>query len=149
MTATEPAESTFHDEALSTRRRLVISVFDAHDGFVVHVSGELDVVTRNQLVAAATAGRHPHVLIDLGGVTFMDCGGYGSLVAARRLIQSSGKQLTITGQTGQPARFLDMLADLEEPRRPPLLNHRPAAPRRVGARARDHSVMVQVAFFNT
>ena len=93
--------------------RLLLDVFDTPDTRVVHVTGELDLATRNQLVSASTAGRHPEMFIDLGGVTFMDCSGYRALVASRRIIEGEGRSLTIRGQTGQPARLLDLIVELE------------------------------------
>ena len=82
---------------------------------MVVVTGELDLSTRNQLMSAATAGRHPAMVIDLTGCTFMACSGYGSLVASRLAIERDGRSLTITGQNGQPARLWKLIADLEPP----------------------------------
>ena len=119
MTATVQAEPTLRAHAPPSGRKLLIHESTTHNSSVVHVTGELDFVTRNQLVSAATVGQHPNMRIDLGEVTFMDCGGYQALVAARRFIEGEGRQLTITGQTGQPARLLDMIAELEKcPLRP-------------------------------
>jgi anti-anti-sigma factor len=80
---------------------------------VVHVVGELDCATRDQLVTALTAGHQPAMTIDLGGITFMDCSGYAALVAARQVIESDGRSLAVTGQTGQPARLWKLIAELE------------------------------------
>lgn len=93
--------------------RLFLNVCNTHNTCVVHVAGELDLATRDQLVSASTEGHHPAMVIDLGGVTFMDCSGYGSLVASRRVIEGEGRSLAITGQTGQPARLCKLIADLE------------------------------------
>lgn len=92
---------------------LLLDVFDAHNTRVVHVTGELDLATRDLVVSAATAGHHPAMVIDLGGVTFMDCSGYGSLVASRLVIEGEGRSLTVMGQTGEPARLCRLIADLE------------------------------------
>lgn len=94
--------------------RLLLNVVITQNTCVVHVTGELDLVTRNQLVSAATAGHHPEIVIDLSGVSFMDCSGYRALVASRRIVEGEGRSLRIRGQTGQPARFLDLIAELEE-----------------------------------
>ena len=80
---------------------------------VIYVSGELDLATRDQLVSVVTAGRRPAVEVYLGGCTFMDCSGYGALVASRLAIEGQGRSLTITGQTGQPALLWKLIADLE------------------------------------
>jgi anti-anti-sigma factor len=86
---------------------------------VVHVSGELDCATHNQFVSTATAGHHPSVTIELGGVTFMDCNGYDALVTSRLFVEGEGRSLTITGQTGQPARLIDLITELENGHRQP------------------------------
>ena len=80
---------------------------------VIHVSGELDLATRDQLVSVITAGRRPMVEVHLGGCTFMDCSGYGALVASRLVIEAQGRSLAITGQTGQPAVLWKLIADLD------------------------------------
>lgn len=79
----------------------------------IYVSGELDLATRDQLVSVVTGGRRPTVEVHLGGCTFMDCSGYGALVASRLAIEGQGRSLTITGQTGQPALLWKLIADLE------------------------------------
>ena len=92
---------------------LLLSVYPEGESCVVHATGELDLASRNQILAASTAGNHPAMVIDLAGVTFMDCGGYGSLVASRLVLEQAGRALTITGPTGQPARLLDRIAAME------------------------------------
>ena len=104
-------ESDAGNRALEPRLLLQASV--TQNTCVVHVTGELDLATRDQLVSASTAGHHPGMMIDLAGVTFMDCAGYRALVASRRIIESEGRSLMITGQAGQPKRFLDLIAELE------------------------------------
>ena len=44
-------------------------------------SGELDLSSRNQLFVAATTGNDRAMVIDLADLNFMDCSGYGGLVA--------------------------------------------------------------------
>jgi anti-anti-sigma factor len=84
---------------------------------VVRVTGELDLAARDQLVSVSTTGHHPAIVIDLGGVAFLDCSGYGALVTSRNIIEGEGRSVTITGQTGQPARLFDLIAELENERR--------------------------------
>ena len=85
------------------------------------------------------------MMIDLSGVTFMDCSGYSSLLAARHVIEGQGRSLTITGQTGQPARFLDMIAELEKCPLRRARDHRPASPHHLSGSRRSDSIGVQVA----
>ncbi len=46
-------------------------------------------------------------------MTFMDCCGYGALVAARRALRLEGGSLTLRNQSGQPAALLGLLSSLE------------------------------------
>ena len=80
---------------------------------VVRVGGELDVSTRAQVRDACLTGRGNSVVVEMAEVTFMDCSGYGCLVAARRILEASGGSLTLRHQTGQPAQFLQLLARLQ------------------------------------
>ena len=92
---------------------LTINVYPEGDTCVVHAAGELDIASGDQLLVAATAGRHPATVIDLADLTFMDCGGYRSLVASRVVIEQQGRSLSVRGQTGEPARLLNLIAELE------------------------------------
>jgi len=127
MTARGRIESPSDVRLCAPEPKLSIRVFTAHETRVIHVTGELDLATCDQLVTASTAGPHPTMTIDLGGVTFMDCSGYGSLIASRHIIQSQGGALTITGQTGQPARLFELIAELEKCALRPARNHRLAS----------------------
>ncbi|HEX2783592.1 MAG TPA: STAS domain-containing protein, partial [Ilumatobacteraceae bacterium] len=89
---------------------MILHVYPEGDSRVVQATGELDLASRNQLFVASTAGNHPAMVIDLAAVTFMDCSGYGSVVASRLVVEREGRALTIRGQTGQPARLLDLIA---------------------------------------
>jgi anti-anti-sigma factor len=81
---------------------------------VVHVHGELDVATRNLVRRACLGGRRKTVVVEMSQMTFMDCSGYGGLVAARLVLQERGGSLTLQNQAGQPAELLTMLAALEQ-----------------------------------
>ncbi|MEV6022453.1 STAS domain-containing protein [Streptomyces sp. NPDC052036] len=69
---------------------------------VLHVSGELDLVTspvlRQRVHDAVADGRH-RVVLDLSDVVFCDSSGVGVLVATRRLIRScqGGLRLILPG----------------------------------------------------
>jgi anti-anti-sigma factor len=80
---------------------------------VVQISGELDVVTRNIVRRACLAGRRTEVVVEMSDMTFMDCSGYGGLIAARNDLQAHGGSLTLQNQAGQPAELLTMLQHLE------------------------------------
>jgi anti-anti-sigma factor len=81
---------------------------------VVQIHGELDVATRNVVRRACLGGRRRTVVVEMGGATFMDCSGYGGLVAARLALQRDGGSLTLRNQVGQPAELLALLAILHQ-----------------------------------
>ena len=96
--------------------RLLVTCSTEDTQRVVWATGELDAANHDQLVVAATAGDHPATVIDLAGVTFMDCSGYGSLTTSRLAVESDGRELTTRGQTGQPARLFELIVALEDRR---------------------------------
>ena len=113
MSITVRADPIIEYSADRPSPNLAVNVFPEGDSCVIHTTGELDLATRNQLFMATTAGNHPTMVIDLTRLTFMDCSGYGCLAACRLVIEGGGRTLVIRGQTGQPARLLDMIAQHE------------------------------------
>jgi len=65
---------------------------------VVHVGGEIDVYTapvlREHLDEHIAAGRH-HLVVDLGGVTFMASTGLGVLVGRLKLVRGANGTLRL------------------------------------------------------
>lgn len=106
--ATEPSSLNDSDGQIFTLR---VSNRGAHR--VVQISGELDIATRGRAHQACLDGRGKFVVVEMADMTFMDCCGYSGLVAARRILQAHGGSLTLSHQTGQPAKLLAMLAPLE------------------------------------
>ncbi len=106
----ESASSARTDDATFT---LSVTKHGRHR--VVHLGGELDVATRAQVRHACLSGRGNVVVVEMADTTFMDCSGYGGLVAARLILQAGGGSLTLRHQTGQPAELLKMLAHLHSP----------------------------------
>ena len=80
---------------------------------VVQLSGELDLATRDAAVGVCTAAEHQHVVIDLSGLTFMDCAGYGGLAAAASILERRGGSSTLIQATGEPQRLLALIERLE------------------------------------
>lgn len=92
---------------------LSLSVLSEGDTCVVCATGELDRASSDRLFAASTADGHRQVSIDLAAVSFMDCSGYGGLVASRLRLEGDGRTLTVRGITGQPKRLVDLIERLE------------------------------------
>jgi anti-anti-sigma factor len=82
---------------------------DVNGDHVVHLEGELDLASRQLAYDACVAHKNPSVVVDLSGLTFIDCAGYGRLVTARDTLQLRGGELRLDGAIGQPARFLALV----------------------------------------
>ena len=76
----------------------------------VHLAGELDIATRELVHRACVGSEHQDVAVEMAHTTFMDCAGYGGLVAARLELEQRGGSLTLRNPTGQPADLLALLA---------------------------------------
>ena len=83
---------------------------------VVTLSGELDVRTRQLAENACLTGHGLAVVVDMSELSFMDCCGYAGLIAIRRALLAEGGSLTLTNQSGQPARLLALLGTAESMR---------------------------------
>lgn len=84
-----------------------------HGDRILYVSGELDVATRNVMSRACLENSDKSVVVEMAEMTFMDCCGYGGLVAARQVLVQHGGTLTLRNQAGQPAELLALLSSLE------------------------------------
>lgn len=71
---------------------------------LVEVRGDLDMLTASSLAARLdelTAGRRPDVVLDLRGVSFVDCAGLGMLCRARnRVLARRGRLRLISDDPG-------------------------------------------------
>jgi anti-anti-sigma factor len=105
------------DDSASGAPNLRVRVSIDGGNHVVDVSGELDVRTRRLVEQACLTGHDLAVVVDMSGLTFMDCCGYAGLIAIRRALLAQGGSLTLTNQSGQPARLLDLLGAAELVRR--------------------------------
>lgn len=76
---------------------------------VIALSGDLDVASRPQFLAACRSGGVDDVIVDLGGLGFMDCCGYSGLIQARLEIPSA----SVRNAVGQPAHLISMLRMME------------------------------------
>lgn len=90
-----------------------VSVSSHGRGSVVHVSGDLDLAARELVYRACLSAGRGAVEVDLGRVSFMDCAGYGGLVAAGVDLRASGGSLVVRPRSGQPAYLFDALVRIE------------------------------------
>jgi anti-anti-sigma factor len=78
----------------------------------VSVAGEIDLGSGQRLFeyAIEAVQRHgPRLAVDLGGVTFMDCGGVVVLLAIRSRVRRLGGQLSVVAMSGAVHKVLDIL----------------------------------------
>lgn len=76
---------------------------------VVVMSGELDLGSRGAAFHACTSPAHVDVIVEMAGLEFMDCAGYGALVAARTILKGRGGSLSLTNPGGEPLRLLSLI----------------------------------------
>lgn len=80
------------------------------DGVLV-VSGELDIATVDELSAAARTALETTastLVLDFGGVTFVDSTGLGALVRLRKEAEQRGLRLRLEGVRPEVRRVLDL-----------------------------------------
>jgi anti-anti-sigma factor len=88
-----------------------ISTHRLADGtMMVDVRGELDLASiatlRDDLASRVVAMRPPHVVVDLGLVTFMDSTALGALINVQRSARSVGASLQVANPSPFVARML-------------------------------------------
>jgi anti-sigma B factor antagonist len=94
------------------RPELSIAVQRAPDEVVVHLAGEIDVLTVTNLstiVNEALANEPPaRIVLDMAGVTFCDSQGLGTLVVLSRKAQHAGSVLALANVGDFLMRVLDI-----------------------------------------
>lgn len=94
---------------------------DAAGRDVLVVTGDVDLATAHDLVAAAEAwvasGVGGPVRLDLSGVTFLDSTGVSALLEIRRSASNAGNQVIVVGQSSPVDRVLALagISDLFAP----------------------------------
>ncbi|MFF2205480.1 STAS domain-containing protein [Streptomyces sp. NPDC058145] len=78
---------------------------------VLTVAGEIDHHTGDALSQALdlSGTPRPHVVVDLGQVTFMDSSGINILIAAHRTLTEAGGWLRLSNPTGTVLRTLQLI----------------------------------------
>ena len=87
-----------------------IGVSDPLSAAVV-LDGEIDISTCpaiRRLLMAAISGGNVHLAVDMSGVTFIDAGGIGGLVAAANRARRAGGGLSLLAPSPQVRRLLDV-----------------------------------------
>ena len=85
----------------------------APDSVLLVVSGELDLATvavLDESLRRAESARRPVVLLDLGGVTFLDCTGLTALLAAARRVAEAGGEISVMRASAPICRLLRLTA---------------------------------------
>lgn len=81
------------------------------DRAVVHVGGEIDLATCQQLrdaLASLVDGGVDEVVVDLERVTFLDSSGIGVLISTHRRIREHGGSLRLFGPSEKVRRVLEL-----------------------------------------
>jgi anti-sigma B factor antagonist len=77
----------------------------------VVVTGELDVLSASGLrasIARRTADGCSSVVLDLDGVTFIDCTGLSALLACQQEVAASGGSFSVAALSAAVARVIDL-----------------------------------------
>jgi anti-sigma B factor antagonist len=89
---------------------------DRPHAYEVMIAGELDVEAAGSLdreLDALIAAGARFIVLDLGGVTFLDSSGIRSVVRAARAVADRGGRLTCAGLSGAASRVLEISGLLE------------------------------------
>jgi anti-sigma B factor antagonist len=93
------------------RPELVISVQRTESEAVLHVAGEIDMLTVRRLsgmINEVLADPPPRIVLDLSGVTFCDSQGLGTLVVLSRKATTAQSVLVLTNVAEFLLRVLDI-----------------------------------------
>jgi anti-anti-sigma factor len=93
------------------RPELTITVERAPDEVVLHLAGEIDVLTVTNLSALVNetlADPPPRIVLDMAGITFCDSQGLGTLVVLSRKVQHARTVLALTNVGDFLMRVLDI-----------------------------------------
>jgi anti-sigma B factor antagonist len=89
--------ATFGGNGFAVLPEFTVTAHDLSDIHVVALRGELDVVFADGLADALVEVAGSTVVVDLSGLTFIDCSGVAALVLARNRILANGLgQLVVT-----------------------------------------------------
>src|SRR4051812_17639058 len=102
---------TRHDQPAGRRSRLAVHTLRHGDSQTIELVGELDIegapLARRALRDACAATVHT-IVLDLGGLTFMDSSGVHMIVEAQRRLSDSDRELVIARSPAQVLRLLEL-----------------------------------------
>lgn len=83
---------------------------------VIELQGEMDIHSTPEFTTAALAvldhmcSSGSVLVVDVSGLTFMDCSGVGALLSVRRAASARGHQVLVAGASGSVQRLLRLTA---------------------------------------
>lgn len=95
--------------SVSESGRLAVKVITGDQGLTVRLDGELDLETAEELerhLAAIQDSVVTRLLIDLGGVAFMDSTGLGAIVRAQQVTEANGCAFVVRRGSKQVQRLV-------------------------------------------
>lgn len=91
---------------------VTLCVRPGDDGIIVAVSGEVDVCTEaplQQALLRIIRERGARLMVDVSGVSFMDCAGLRALLMTRRLAAMRGGSVCLIAESPAVHRIIDLL----------------------------------------
>jgi anti-anti-sigma factor len=105
------SRTTRHDQPGGRRSRLAVRSLRHGDTRTIELVGELDIegapVARRVLRDACAAGPHT-IVLDFGGLTFMDSSGVHMIVEAHRRLSADDRELVIARPPAHVRRLLEL-----------------------------------------
>ena len=96
---------------------LTVCARSGDDGIVVAVSGEVDVCTEGplqQVLLRIMRERGARLLLDVSGVSFMDCAGLRALLTTRRRAELCGGFMRLIATSAAVRRIIELTGAHEE-----------------------------------
>jgi anti-anti-sigma factor len=90
---------------------VTLCVRPADGGIIVAVSGEVDVCTEaplQQALLRIIRGRGARLMLDVSGVSFMDCAGLRALLATRRRAELRGGFMRLVATSAAVRRIIEL-----------------------------------------
>ncbi len=78
---------------------------------IVTMTGELDLAGRETALRACLAHDASEVTVDLSGLRFMDCAGYGALAEAAAILRDRGGSMVLVDPVSTPRRLLTLIEE--------------------------------------